>query len=213
MLRRIKRIIKRIRSCKLKTTDFSIICNNCWGGLVYSYFGLPYKSPTIGLVIPPSDFNRFCSDVKRYSTIPLKQLFLEESNNKDLFTELEKIHGKLVYGIVDDVEICFLHYGTFDEANEKWQRRFKRVNFNKLIFKNNDNNFTDGQKLDEWFEVVKNKESVFITNNDNYLEIAKKYSKIETIFYNESLNHFSGVNDTSSFFKKKNIAKIINSLL
>lgn len=37
------------RRQRLNRCDFSIISNNCWGGSVYRYFGLPYQSPTAGL--------------------------------------------------------------------------------------------------------------------------------------------------------------------
>ena len=33
---------------RLVNKDFSIISNNCWGGVVYEWFGLEKKSPTIG---------------------------------------------------------------------------------------------------------------------------------------------------------------------
>lgn len=42
-------MLGKFRRKKLKDPNVTIISNNCWGGHVYRYFGLPYMSPTIGL--------------------------------------------------------------------------------------------------------------------------------------------------------------------
>lgn len=38
-----------IRRKGLENTDFTIISNNCWGGMVYESYNLPKQSPTVGL--------------------------------------------------------------------------------------------------------------------------------------------------------------------
>ena len=35
------------RKKKLKSTDFTIISNNCWGGMIYESYNLPKESPTV----------------------------------------------------------------------------------------------------------------------------------------------------------------------
>ena len=35
---------------------FTIISNNCWAGLVYQHFGLPYNTPTAGLFFFAQDY-------------------------------------------------------------------------------------------------------------------------------------------------------------
>jgi len=67
----LRAIVQKIRNAKIKYMEFklhkkrqkeinhksfSIISNNCWGGLVYQYFGLPYNTPTVGLFIMDDDF-------------------------------------------------------------------------------------------------------------------------------------------------------------
>lgn len=37
------------RRKKLTSTDFTIISNNCWGGMMYESYNLPKQSPTVGL--------------------------------------------------------------------------------------------------------------------------------------------------------------------
>lgn len=61
----------RQKKKKLNNTDFSIICNNCWGGFVYRYFGLPYLSPTVGLYFYSEDFIKFAKDIHKYITMPI----------------------------------------------------------------------------------------------------------------------------------------------
>ena len=39
----------KVRHKQLKNTDFTIISNNCWGGMVYESYDLPKESPTVGM--------------------------------------------------------------------------------------------------------------------------------------------------------------------
>lgn len=54
------------------------------------------------------------------------------------------VNSKLPYpiGVLDDVEIQFLHYKTEQEATEKWSRRKQRINLNNLFITYSD----DGDK-------------------------------------------------------------------
>lgn len=45
-----KRVLfAKYRKKKLINSNFSIISNNCWGGMVYESYNLPKQSPTVGL--------------------------------------------------------------------------------------------------------------------------------------------------------------------
>ena len=48
----------------LKSTDFTIISNNCWGGHVYRRYGLPYASPTVGMYFFPDEYLKFIRNIK-----------------------------------------------------------------------------------------------------------------------------------------------------
>lgn len=50
------RLSKWKRRIGLKCTDFTIISNNCTGGYIYQYFGIPYKTPTEGLYFTTEDY-------------------------------------------------------------------------------------------------------------------------------------------------------------
>ena len=54
------------RKKQLKSTDFTIISNNCWGGMIYESYNLPKESPTVGMFFMAKDYIEFLSDLKGY---------------------------------------------------------------------------------------------------------------------------------------------------
>lgn len=123
----------------LKNTDFTIISNNCWGGMVYESYNLPKESPTTGLFFMASDYIKFLSDLKGYLDKDLTFMKPEDSKYKDFLKE-DKRFGSYPIGMLGDIEIMFLHYHSESEAKQKWNRRIERVNWDKLIVKFNDQN-------------------------------------------------------------------------
>ena len=116
---------------ELRCRDFTILSNNCWGGMVYQKYGLPYQSPTVGLYIPGDDFVKFCSNWAHYTAQPLAFIPWEKAR---LYPHL---NGQPPYPVAKlaDIEIYFMHYATEQEAREKWERRAARINPDKLLFK------------------------------------------------------------------------------
>ena len=115
--------------------DFTIISNNCWAGLVYQHFGLPYNTPTAGLFFFAQDYIKFVYSIKDYLAKPLKFISLEESR----YCETLKQYGgecvKCPIAICGDIEIIFMHYHSTEEAEEKWRRRAARINWDNIIYK------------------------------------------------------------------------------
>ena len=118
-LRRIARFINRKR---LKNSDFSLITNECTGGVISHDLHLKFKSPTVNLYFHDEEFILFCEHLTEYL-----QLDLVQDDSKDLSFPVGVLQGK--YG---EVHIYFMHYSTFDEANVKWNERKKRVNFERI---------------------------------------------------------------------------------
>ncbi|MBQ7170770.1 MAG: DUF1919 domain-containing protein [Clostridia bacterium] len=125
-----KRQQKR-RQARLKTKDFSILCNNCWGGFLYQFFGLPYRTPTVGLFFLGRDFVKFAADFERYLAQELVFIPWESSAYYDFL----KDETPYPVAKLDDIEIYFMHYHSEEEAREKWNRRKERINRDKLLFK------------------------------------------------------------------------------
>lgn len=128
-----KRILAVFRRARLNNTDFTIVSNNCWGGICYEHFGLKKKSPTIGTFFFAEDYIRFISNFEYYVNCDIQIA----SSAKSKHYEWLKQHGcdEALVGILDDVEICFLHYKDPTLAKDKWTRRVSRINRDNLIFK------------------------------------------------------------------------------
>ena len=123
------------RRC-IRNRDFSIISNNCWGGHAYRYFGREYSSPTVGLYFPAKDYIKFVYNLRYYLSLDLKFIPLEGSGHEETIRRSGK--GTVPIGVLDDVQIVFLHYQTEKEAYEKWNRRKARINYKNIIIKFSD---------------------------------------------------------------------------
>lgn len=118
---------------RIKSRDFTIISNNCWAGKLYQYLDMPYLSPTVGLYFFADDYIKFLKNLKYYMSLDLK--FISYRDSKYCETLAEHNQTEKPIGILDDVEIVFLHYKTEEEAYEKWNRRKARINWDNLYIK------------------------------------------------------------------------------
>lgn len=113
-----KRKYKIIRAKRtLKINNFTIISQNCIGGVFYHDMGLKFLSPTINLYFEAGDFLKFVKRLKYYLKVDLKIMM------GDLYP----------IGKLDDIKIHFMHYSNCKEAYECWERRKKRVNMKNII--------------------------------------------------------------------------------
>ncbi len=111
------RIIAKARE-ELAVSDFSIISQNCIGGVFYHDMGMEFLSPTINLYIPEPDFVRMVLNLREY-----------------MEAEIDVSWGDgYPLGILgEDVEIHFLHYTSCEEALEKWNSRKQRIKWDRII--------------------------------------------------------------------------------
>ena len=145
------------RSIELKNRDFTIISNNCWGGMIYESYNLKKNTPTVGLFFLADDYIKFVSNIKDYVKQDLLFIKKEQSKNKEYFKNDVKF-GTYPIGKLGDIEIYFLHYKSEDEALKKWNRRLKRINYNNIILKFNDQNGCTLDNVNDFFSLpYKNK--------------------------------------------------------
>lgn len=148
-----KRITKE-NSHKLTSKDFTIISNNCWGGMIYQKYGLPYLSPTVGLFILGHDFVKLCKNWNEYFSLPLMFIEWEDSS----FYYGLKDQTPFPVAKLGDIEIYFMHYKTSEEAEEKWNRRVKRINPDKMLFKLSQREECSKEDVEEFLSLpLKNK--------------------------------------------------------
>ena len=119
-----ERYLKGIRE-KNQNKNPTIISNNCIAGIIYHNLGLKFFSPTINLYISGWDYILFVENLEDY----LKCELIEKKNSGKDFPV-----GILLGGEIEDIEINFLHYKTFQQAEEAWNKRKQRVNFDNLFF-------------------------------------------------------------------------------
>lgn len=196
-----KVFLKR-RKKKLNNTDFSIICNNCWGGYVYRRYGLPYLTPTVGLYFFAEDFVKLCSNVKSYMEKPLEFIECSQSRYKDLLEK--RNHANVPIARLGDIEVIFLHYKTIEEAREKWERRAQRINYDNLIFKFSKMNLCTDDDLRAFDSMNCDKKICFLPPEE-----ARNYKC--GISFKSSAGEKEIKGETDEYSRYINLTKMINS--
>ncbi|WP_300358132.1 DUF1919 domain-containing protein [Fusobacterium sp.] len=205
MLKKIyKKIIKFIRrEILLKNKNFTIISNNCFGGKIYEYFDLPKKSPTVGAYFFAKDYLKFLKNLEYYLSLEFRFISFKESKHIEYLSEESK---NCPIGVLDDIEIIFLHYKTEKEVIEKWNRRIKRINWEKMIVKFNDQNNATEEDIIEFDKLPFKNKICFIAN-------PIKNKKLESvIIFKEYTGKKYVLNDVSRWKNYLNIIKYLNNL-
>ena len=192
------------RRNKLKTTRFSIISNNCWGGLVYQYFGLPYTSPTVGLFIMDDDYIKFLEHFDYYIRQPLHFIPFNTSRYHGLLSCESTAKGNYPIATLDDVEIHFLHYHSQEEAEKKWERRCKRICRERILVKMSQRSVHSIEILDR-FDSLPFENKICFTEYDYD---KPGFVKIEEL---RDLN-IQGGDETPYVMKKVDLVQLINGL-
>lgn len=198
----------RYKECKkrrkqLNSTDFTIISNNCWGGLVYQYFGLPYNTPIAGCGFMDEDYLKFLEKFDYY--ISLQLVFVPyESSKRYNYYKLKNIdRPSCPIAMLDDIEVCFTHYASEEEAREKWERRCKRINKDKMLVKMSQR-YTSSAEILERFEKLPYSNKICFTESEYMgeefvyipeLKILNRYGGDETPFVMEKVDLVSLINN------------------
>lgn len=112
-----KAVFESVQRKRLRNDDFSIICSNCVGGIIYHRLGKQFLSPTINLWFHQDEFIKFLLDLKGYLAEEL------------VFVESQYDHP---VALIRDITVYFSHYKTEEEAENAWNRRKARINFDNL---------------------------------------------------------------------------------
>ncbi len=180
-----KKIVKIRR--QLNQKDFTVISQNCIGGVFYHDMSLPFDSPTINLFFEASDFLRFVKNIPYYINIPLEVKWGEE----------------YPIGKLGDVTIYFMHYETCSEALKSWNRRIKRIHWDKIVILCTDRNGFNNVEYLEWCNIIYPK--LLFTVNPEYIENSVIYDNLNTKCVPDIIsNRF--------FYKDNKLLTLINSL-
>ena len=104
-------------------TGISVISCNCTGGCVMKEYNMRFMSPTINLAIGAADFLKFCQNLRYYTSLAPS-------------LALEPIQSTQTYPLImlGVILIHAIHYDSFDNFCEAWNRRVSRINFDKLFY-------------------------------------------------------------------------------
>lgn len=184
----------------IKNKDFTIISNNCWAGKTYQYLGMPYLSPTVGLYFFSDDYLKFISNLHYYFSLDIK--FIASEKSKFFNVLKDKNQTAVPIGVLDDIEIIFLHYKSEKEALEKWERRKNRVNYKNIIIKFSNMNLCTEDHMKSFDSIsFKNK---FILNN----RISPLYDS--EIYWSGQSNEKEILNDTNPYPGNLKLIKLLN---
>lgn len=130
-------LIKKSWIRRMREKNFSIICSNCVGGVIYNNLGMQFLSPTINMYMHNLDFIKFACNLKHYCSQELKFIDSDES---------------FPVAMCDDIRLNFNHSNTAEDARRDWERRKVRINYDNiyLIFY-----YREGYEMDQIREIEK----------------------------------------------------------
>lgn len=206
----IKKACKRIDKNEVVNRDFVIVSNNCWGAEIYKWLDREYNTPFVGLYLFGPCYIQLLTNFQE--TIKKEICFTYRSK----YFELKSTYP---IGLIDDIEIHFMHYKTELEAIDKWKRRLRRMlevsNLDNYYFKICDRAEVDIEILEKFHSLpFKNKISFGIKEmpaTPNHLCISENENNKSVIdgigLYKVSFKYV----DLIYWLKKQKIKKTINS--
>lgn len=117
-LKRRNSILKKQRAL-LKNKDFTLIANNCNGGVLSHELGLRFNSQFVNLFVNTKDYIEYLKNFDYYNS---KKLRFEADSTKNY-----------PIGKLDDLTIDFVHYKSNEEAEQKWEERKSRIDKNNMF--------------------------------------------------------------------------------
>lgn len=175
-VRTVRRIHRWKRNRRLKNEKFTIISNNCAGGIIYHELNHKFMSPTINLWFSDNDYFEFLNNLDFYTHTAPEEVFING---------IDYPVGKIRRD-EHEIIIYFMHYESFSEACKKWMERAPRINMNNLYVIFNQAEYVTHDS--EWirrFRELKYEHKVMLTNCEQ--EIVSHDIRHMPVY--ESLNH------------------------
>lgn len=140
---------------RLKNKNFTILCSNCIGGIIYHHLNMEFLSPTVNLWIRQYDFVKFIKRPKWYLAQPLQ--FIETKYSFPV-------------AMLGDIKIHFNHSTSSAEAANDWNRRKERINWDNLyVILYDRDNLSREQVLS--LKDVECKRLIMLSERDDYCDL------------------------------------------
>lgn len=121
-------VISKNKNCNVN--GYSIISQNCIGGVFYHDMEKQFLSPTINTFIKEPDFVKMVSNLEYYMNLDIKMHWGE----------------RYPYGLLEDVRVDFMHYSSCSDALNSWNKRKARINYDKtIVFCTDRDGFSDNE--------------------------------------------------------------------
>lgn len=122
---RMRRAYLKHNKDRLRAENFSIISNNCWGGIFDSDFGRGYSSPFVNSYM----FGNCYIDLIK--SLPL---YLSTSPSVDNMSKYYSSARTYPVLHLDNIEVHCIHYDNNERAIESWRRRVDRVIIDRILY-------------------------------------------------------------------------------
>lgn len=116
----------------MENENVTILSSNCLGGLLYHELGLQFLSPTVNVRFSSPEFVKFIVNIEHYLNAKLEPLNTDEP---------------YPVAMLDDIKIRFVHYHSFDDAVVTWEKRKKRIVWERCFVILNDCDFLSENDL------------------------------------------------------------------
>lgn len=151
-----------------------------------------------------ADYLKLITNLDYYLKQELHFMNIEESKHYAVWIEDPGMKNVPI-GVLDDVEIAFLHYKNPAVALEKWNRRVERINKANLIFKFSYMNQCDEHDLETFIQMpLPGKKVCFVKD----AATAKKDASL--VYYRGFENSDQILNDTLHWEKYFDVTTFIN---
>ena len=170
--------------------------------MIYEAFDLPKQSPTVGAYFFADDYIKFIQKLRYYITLEIKFITAKYARHREAIIRNGNLNCPI--GVLDDVEIIFVHYKDANLVREKWNRRIERINWDNLIFKfsyMNDCTQTELRTFDEM--ELPGKKIMFVNTRDFAFKCGVYYPGFEnerqiyndTFYYDKYFDIFTFINE------------------
>ncbi len=157
-----QRILEEFRK-RNNNTDFTLIAQNCIGGVIYSDLGLTFRSPLINMFVEDENFIKLAENPMLYFNLnpePITNCYIDPADSNIKYPKIS----------VGDIEICCLHYNNCSEAIDSWNRRVARVNYDNIYIIGNSWNLHNNMELIKRLCQVQYPTALFTIGVDNINE-------------------------------------------
>ncbi len=153
------------RRRRLKNHGFTILSNRCIGGVMTHNVGERFRSPTVNLIIPDEAFMEFCRHVSEYADCPMEQPDEAERRRcPSVKCPIGILRG--AEKSLPDIPVFFVHFQSFEQAKEKWETRFLRVNYDDLYIMMDCKLYATDQLLDSFHQLPFEHKVIFSSRED-----------------------------------------------